>query len=156
MVLTCFIVLHEVSRVWKLCGPEDRIFATQRTARYTMKHDNLNCGQPFRTNHAGKQRRPQSRHRRTKDPPNIQDQHRKSIARAGWMWFLFCPKFFPLYPNRTIYCFESLCIFAYLHISLCTLLYLYVSLRIFMYLFVSDVSLRIFMYLSNPFRKIRT
>jgi hypothetical protein len=96
------------------------------------------------------------------------------------MWFLFwfqLPKFFPLYPNRTIYCFDSLCIFAYLHVSLCIFLYLYVSLRIFMYLYVSFcfwriftylyvsfqpvpedtyVSFCIFMYLSKPFRKIRT
>ena len=136
---------------WKLCGPEDRIFATQRTARYTMKHDNLNCGQPFRTNHAGKQRRPQSRHRRT----NWSAKHTRptsKINRTSWLNVIsLLPQVFSIVPKShyiLFWIFMYLCvssyIFMYLFVSLCIFTYLYVSLCIFLFLTYLYVSLCIF------------
>ena len=134
--------MHEVSRVWKLCGPEDRIFATQRTA--TARSRGPRCSQASLSNKA----------------------HMKKKQ-----CFFKDPKFFhcsqiALYIVLNLYVFLYR-IFMYLYVSWRIFMYLYVFFcfwRIFTYLYVSFktvredtyVSLRIFMYLSKPFRKIRT
>ena len=97
--------------------------------------------------------------RRTHGPPcqpwKLHTRPTSKINRASWLnviSLLVSATHFFHCTQLALYCFESLCIFAYLPVSLCIFLCLYVSVCIFF----SDVSLRIFTCLSNPFRKIRT